>query len=252
MDNNFSLIWSFRNRLDMLKKSIESAHFTCPTDVNFILVDGGSNDDTIRNLREFSNTAENRSIRICESSYRTTCQEAWNIGIFLSTGRYVMITSSDCIFREAGWLERFKEGFDSGFKYILIENHSLFGIDKKLIAKIGWFDENFSHGPHVDVDYMIRTSEVGEKIANYRNLYYAHTESEGVIKQRIAGNLEDRLPIISTDNDNYFKAKWKSNWPGYTRESQPHPPTHINQVTRNLSEPDIYPIKSKLYKKLYV
>jgi len=253
MKSNFSLIWSFRNRLDIFKESIASAHKTCPLDINFILVDGGSDDTTIKNLRQFVNNIEERNVRICESSYRTTCQEAWNMGIFLSVSRYIMITSSDCIFLNEGWLNDFKTGFESGSKYIIIENHSLFGIDKKLVAKIGWFDENFSHGPHIDVDYMIRTSEVGEEVIIFNNNnYYSHKDSEESVKNRLSGNVKDSLPIISIENDRYFKEKWETNWPGYTLVSQPHPPTHISQVKRKLPEQDIYPLKSKSYKKIYV
>ena len=68
-----TIVWSFRNRLELLKRSIKSADETTPKSVNFCLVDASSNDITIKELRVFCNTIENRKIRICESAYRICC-----------------------------------------------------------------------------------------------------------------------------------------------------------------------------------
>ena len=93
-----TLIWSFRNRIDILKQSIETAHTCSPISVNFCLVDAASTDETIKELREFVNKIEGRKIRICESVYRTTLPQAWNLGIMLSNTRYVAFASSDVLF----------------------------------------------------------------------------------------------------------------------------------------------------------
>jgi endo-1,4-beta-mannosidase len=87
MDNNITIVWSFRNRFNLLKRSIKSADETTPKNVNFCLVDADSSEETIHELRDFCNQFKDRKIRICESSYRTTLSEAWNLGMMLSSTR---------------------------------------------------------------------------------------------------------------------------------------------------------------------
>ena len=252
MENDATLIWSFRNRLDVLTESILSAHNTSPLWLNFCLVDGGSSNTTIEGLRTVVNKIKSRNIRICESSYRTTCQEAWNLGMGLSDTKYSLITSSDCFFKKSGWVESFSQSFHGGVEYILIENHSLFGIAKTLVGKIGWFDEQFKHGPHVDVDYMIRYSEIGGHVVVKPNSgFYAHDDSPEETKLRLKGEVKDRLNMHDPYNQNYFKDKWECGWTGWTETSTSHPPTNIKQVERKLEEIDSYPNKTQHIKNKY-
>src|SRR5258706_11789846 len=105
MVHTITLVWSFRNRFDIFKKSILTADKTCPKYVNFCLVDGASDESTIRKLRIFCNSIKNRKIRICESAYRSTVSEAWNLGIMLSDSRYVVFISSDVEFKNRQWIK---------------------------------------------------------------------------------------------------------------------------------------------------
>ena len=104
MNKEFSLVWSFRNSIDVLIESIKSAHQYCPKRVNFCLVDAASDEDQIKKLREFCNTIEDRKIRICESAFRTTLWEAWNLGFMLTETRWVIFSSSDVLFTGDAWL----------------------------------------------------------------------------------------------------------------------------------------------------
>ena len=61
MENNVTIVWSFRNRIDVLKKSILSADKTTPKNVNFCLVDAASTDETIKELRDFCNKIDNNT-----------------------------------------------------------------------------------------------------------------------------------------------------------------------------------------------
>jgi len=257
MNIDFTLVWSFRNRIDELKKSIQTAHDTSPLELSFCLVDGGSNDHTIKTLRQFVNTLQDRNIRVCESAYRTTCQEAWNLGIGLSTTKYVLITSSDCYFQNPGWFDEFQIMCNhDNIEYVLLQNHSLFGISKKLVAKIGWFDERYKNGPHVDCDYMIRSSEVGCTVCIIpNNNYFVHEDTEEVSIERSSSNVENRLPMNTLDNEEHFKRKWKTDWPGWkdhlNKVHKPHPPTTITEVVRQRPEVDPYPVKRQILKEMY-
>ena len=178
MQYPITLVWSFRNRLDVLKKSITTAHTLLPHYVNFCLIDACSDEDTIRKLRTFCNSLENRNIRICESAYRTTLSQAWNLGIMLSDTRYVIFASSDVEFKNDAWFKNLKKMIDAGYHYMLVENHAVFMIDKKVITKIGWFDEGYVLGPHFDTDYMIRASEGKARfIIVPNNNSYVHTDT---------------------------------------------------------------------------
>jgi hypothetical protein len=63
--------------------------------------------------------------------------------------------------------------------------------------------------------------------------------------------MPDRLPMHDFTNDNVFKNKWKSGWPGWepfkNQAHKPHPPTHIAQVLRQKPEVDPHPIFTKKY-----
>lgn len=255
--NDITIVWSFRNRLNLLKRSIKSADETTPKDINFCLVDADSSEETIKELRLFCNSIENRKIRICESSYRSTLSEAWNLGIMLSSTKYVVFASSDIHFLSTNWFELIKMGINNKEKYLLLNNHSVFMLDKSIIPIMGWFDENFKLGPHFDVDFMIRASEKGVNVAIYPdNGSYSHNSSEEnseefhndvSINERVSKHIEDRLPMNDKTNEIIFKEKWESNWAGWSSNSTPHPPTNISQVKRIKPEIDPHPNYSKKF-----
>ena len=246
-----TLVWSFRNRLDILKQSIVSADNCFPKAVNFCLVDAASSDETIKSLRELANSIPDRQIRICESAYRSSLSEAWNLGMMLCNTRYVIFASSDVDFHSKLILDYFSEAKRSTLsKYILLENHAVFLLDKKIIKSVGWFDESFVLGPHFDCDYMIRATEVGEKIVvldkNINGISsYSHYDSPEVVIQRTSTEVPDRLPMHDYTNDRVFKEKWQSNWPGWEDyahvSAKPHPPTNISQALRMKKEIDPHP-----------
>ena len=217
MKEGYTLAWSFRNRKEVLFESIQTAHRTCPLDVDFQLVDAASDEDTIRGLREFCNTLEGRKVRVCEASYRSSLSEAWNLCMMLTENRWVIFASSDVIFKKEGWFELLKAEVARS-PYVLMSNHAVFCLDKKSIPNMGWFDEHFKAGPHFDPDLMIRASEAGLLVGNVGNAgYFIHGDEEDtqVAKERHKTEVEDRLPMNGVYNENYFKEKWKSSWPGW-------------------------------------
>jgi glycosyltransferase involved in cell wall biosynthesis len=234
----------------VLKTSIETADKFTPKDVDFCLVDAASSDETIKNLREYCNTISDRKIRICESAYRSSLSEAWNLGMMLTENRYAIFSSSDVRFISSGWFEELRSHREqTGSQYILINNHAVFLIDKKAIPKMGWFDEEFGIGAHFDCDYMIKASEAGVKLTIIGvNGHWIHQgDHDGEDIKRATTECPNRLPFNTLENEIYFKSKWSSSWPGWQNNtSHPkHPPIHISAVKRLKPEIDPHPIYTK-------
>ena len=256
MRDGFTLAWSFRNRKDTLFESIKTADKTCPKSVDFCLVDAASDEDTIKSLRVFCNEIQDRRIRICESTYRSSLAEAWNLCMMLTENRYVVFASSDVVFLKEGWLKLLQAGL-SHTGYVLMNNHAVFCLDKACIPKMGWFDENFVPGPHFDPDLMIRASENGIPIVDVgNNGFFIHGDEsdDKVMKERSQIEVKDRLPMNNFHNEEYFQKKWKSDWEGWKPSIEkgsshfPHPPTNISQVQRMMMEVDPHPAYTRKYK----
>ena len=77
--NEYTIVWSFRNRIDVLIESIRSADENFQKEVNFCLVDAASSEETIKKLRLFLNTIEDRVVRVCESAFRTNFASHCNL-----------------------------------------------------------------------------------------------------------------------------------------------------------------------------
>jgi glycosyltransferase involved in cell wall biosynthesis len=256
MKEAYTVAWSFRNRKNVLFESIRTADKTCPKSVDFCLVDAASDEDTIRSLREYCNGFKDRRIRICESSYRSSLSEAWNLCMMLTENRFVIYASSDVVFIKEGWFETIQQ-LTSTHQYILLNNHAVFCLDKKAIPKMGWFDEQFVAGPHFDPDLMIRASEHNISMVNAgNNGFFIHGDEAD---KEVAGNrykkeVKDRLPMNNYHNEEYFKRKWASNWPGWKDAIDrgevhlPHPPVNISQAQRLIVEVDPHPAYTAKYK----
>jgi len=253
MQNAFSVIWSFRNRINELKRSILTADTTCNKSIEFHLVDAASKEETIKELRALCNSIEERKIRICESSYRSSLSEAWNLGMMTTDCRYVIFASSDVVFIRPGWYDALRDAAMRGLQYVIMGSHSVFLFDKKAIPSMGWFDENFVLGPHFDVDFMIRASEKGVPYENINNDgYFTHVGIPGTYNERIKNPKDNYLPMNDFTNEYVFKEKWKTDWIGWKAaydagQDVPNPPTHISQVTRLKPDIDPHPIYTKKY-----
>lgn len=253
MIERYTLVWSFRNRPDVLEKSIKTADLFFPKSVDFCLIDAASSEDTIRLVRLVASEIKERRVRICESSYRSSLSEAWNLGVLLTENRYIIFSSSDVEFLSSSLFDHLsKYRQNTNAEYVLVENHSVFLLDKKAIPKFGWFDEKFAAGAHFDVDYMIRASENNIRFGILNNNgYYSHSDPPEVSVKRSSEGIEDRLPMNTLDNEIYFKEKWETSWPGWKNHlnqvHKPHPPTHISQVRRKLKEVDPHPLYTEKY-----
>ena len=128
MTSEYTLIWSFRNRIAELKDSVESADKYTSKDMKFLLIDANSDYYNIKWIHDICNNIKEREIRICETHYRTTLPEAWNLGMMLSDTRYCIFASSDVTFHRYSWYIRLIGKYD----YVLMPNHAVFALDKAI------------------------------------------------------------------------------------------------------------------------
>ena len=252
--SDFTLVCSYKNRLETLTNMLWSANSTFYLDTDFLLVDGGSDYDTLEGLRKSCGTME-RNVRFLDCEPNSLWQ-AWNYGYLHCSTRYVIYASSDVVFHTAGFMEYIMSSLKVGYQYILLGNHAVFCIDRACLPKLGMWDEKFNNGPHADCDYMIRASEAGIKVDCGPNMWYNHGDTAEESKERLGEGLKDRLPMNDLHNERWFKKKWLSNWPGWEHAPDPtnlpHPPTSIGQVVRQYRESRSYPFLLDKLEKQYV
>lgn len=238
----FTIVWSFRNRIDTLIRSIESSLKELDNQFDILLIDANSSIEELSKLRRWIIEKNLPNIRLCETYRRSSLSEAWNLGIMLSESSHIVFISSDVEFISPKWFDIIKNAAITGHKYILLENHAVFCINRDIITYVGWFDEGFGIGPHFDTDYYIRVSEQDiEPFSHPAEGIYLHGHDNPEIEQkRKEENFEDRLPMHDLANEAYFKLKWISNWSGW--QSGGHPPNHISMCTRSFNEVDQHPM----------
>lgn len=235
---NYTLIWSWKNRLEVFKNSIYTAHFFFPSQVKFLIVDGGSTLENLKELRKFVSLLD-RDIRLVETNGNTIC-EAWNLGLSICDTRYAIIASSDVEFTNHGLINQLALVIEEGYRYVLVDNHAVFMMDRAIIPYVGLFDERFDSGPHFDTDYLIRITEAKIKWRCVNNSFYKHGDSHAETVLRTTTSVADRLPMNTFHNEDFFRSKWDTDWPGWRlyidQVHKPHPPISIDQVDRKLNE----------------
>lgn len=243
-----TLIWSTRNRTDIFKKSLISAHKYFPNEVQFLIVDAASNEEHLEDIRVLlSDQLHERKTFMIESPKRITVSQAWNLGMMLADTDFFIFASSDVDFRSEKLFRRFQLEYErTKSPYILAGNHSVFMLHKSIIEIIGWFDEKFGLGPHFDTDFMLRASEAGcDPTSIPAEGMYLHGDTDEETLERTTSEVANRLPMNTLENEMYFKEKWESSWPGWEhyrdQVSKPHPPNHISQAKRKLPDIDWHP-----------
>ena len=84
---------------------------------------------------------------------------------------------------------------------------ALFLMKAKVLDKIGYFDENFSHGGYEDLDYFYRAKLAGLKLIITPKVAYWHKEGT----TRFLGQEKEKQNIAEKHNLEYFIKKHKFN-----------------------------------------
>jgi GT2 family glycosyltransferase/Tfp pilus assembly protein PilF len=105
-----SIIILTHNRLEYTKKCVKSIRKNTPEAHEFIFVDNGSTDGTVKWLQ--SQVRENKSCHLIENKENVGLAKGRNQGINLSQGEFIALINNDVVVSE-GWLDRMLQCLNS-------------------------------------------------------------------------------------------------------------------------------------------
>jgi hypothetical protein len=102
---------------------------------------------------------------IVKTSKKQTTANCWNRCIQFSQSRYVIILSEDMVFTDTEIFKKVQSIHSDGFGMVYLNESGCFSLDKSIIPKVGWFDEDLD-GQHNEIDYQMRLTNEG--VESYR------------------------------------------------------------------------------------
>jgi len=171
MHKNISVAVATRHRWQPMKEFVDS--FMNTTDYNFsgrpaltMLLDSPDKLHTDYTLSEndfLTSTFSEDYIRSVLIPEKSGLAELWNWCVMLAPTDWVLICNDDATFKP-GWLEYLEEQIATDkFDMIHLLHYGGMCLHKRLILKMGWFDENFRGGGFEDNDHQLRIFESGIK-----------------------------------------------------------------------------------------
>ncbi len=210
-----SIIIPTFNNWEYTKQTIESIQTLRELNYEIIIVDNGSGDSTIDNLKNYHN------LKVVTNKNNLGFPKAVNQGLKVATGEYIVIANNDIVVTK-NWLERMIEiaesdsligivapvsnsvsgvQLDKNAEYSSIEEmHKYAGkirknnkgkiyefprvaflctlIKREVIEKIGGLDERFSPGNYEDDDFCLRAQLAGFKTIIAQDVFIHHYGSK--------------------------------------------------------------------------
>lgn len=198
-----------KNSADLIKQTLSSVTSQTYQDINHIIIDGNSTDNTIQIVNDFNH---NKNVMVYYQS-ATGIANAFNDGLSKSQGDLVIFLNSGDTFFDQNVVTRIVESFIQnnwlwGFgetisvsknrflkrhinQYDFWKNELFFGgnpmchqstiFSRKLLNKVGLYDEKLSLG--MDYDFNIRSSLIDNPFLMYFPISYYDTS--GVSSRRV-------------------------------------------------------------------
>lgn len=200
-----SIITCVYNNKDTIKDAIESVLNQTYNDIEYIIIDGNSNDGTIEVVRSYGNRIDKFITEEDDGIY-----DAMNKGISLSTGDIVGILNSDDFYIDDKVIEEVVKEFDksgcdsvyadliyvnpdnlektvryynssyfnpSRFAYGWMPAHPTFFLKKKIYNKYGFFKTDYK----IAADYELLVRLLGKNKVSYTYI------NKPIVKMRIGG-----------------------------------------------------------------
>lgn len=222
----FSLVTVTYNSAQTLRDTLNSVLLQTYQDIEYIVVDGLSKDNTVEIIKSYESLFESRMKWVSEKDYGL--YDAMNKGFRMATGDVIGIINSDDLIADTAAIEKVMKCFevDSGIDavyadlYYVTQNdtseivrywvsgkqrpftkgwhpaHPTFYVKREIYQKYGLFDLDFKFA--ADFELMLRLIE-----REHIKLYYL---SEPLVRMRLGGTTSKSLTNIKKGNIECMKA----------------------------------------------
>lgn len=233
-----SVIIPVCNQLDYTKLCIESLlEHTPPERFELIVIDNGSDSDTADYLQSLARqTADAPRVKLMRFNANQGIAPAWNAGIRVARGSYYAFVDNDVLFSQ-GWLDGLLAAFEREDVWAAVPNMShvfvphdfgrrapdmlaqplmtqpeslvgtFFVVPKRVVDRIGSFDERFGIGPYADLDFEFRLKTRGKTTVRVDNVCVHHFEG------RTVTTIPHFFDAFEERNRRHIEAKWQLSTP---------------------------------------
>ena len=224
-----SIITVVFNNEKIIRQTIESVLSQKNIDLEYIIIDGASNDNTLNIINEYID-----KISLVISEKDKGIYDAMNKGLELATGDIIGILNSDDIFYDDYILSNIHLEFLSNSSIDIIYGNILY-VDYNNTDKVirNWISKDYSHTffkyanvpPHPstfvkkivyqksgnynqkyhnasDYDFLFRILEIHKFKSKYINAYFVKMRMGGASNKSIKNRILQNLAIIKIWNDN--------------------------------------------------
>ena len=120
-DIKISIITTCFNSDKTIAYSLSSVHNQTYMNIEHVLVDGGSQDDTIKILEEYKNKNKNKEIKIIKNK-KLSIYDGINLGIKISRGQYILVLNSDDILHDKNTINQLIKVIEKNYSEIYFGN----------------------------------------------------------------------------------------------------------------------------------
>jgi len=177
--------WNGIKETEKCLRSIKK--FTTYPHYEVIVIDNGSTDESVKKLELLKQQGLIHNLVLNSKNLGNTT--GYNQGLHIGKGEFVLLLDNDTEIIEKGWLKKMIEVAEGiaglgmlGCKLIPKPTHDAWQpntrepvevecvcgaamlIPKKIVQKVGWFDEKFNPGYYEEVDYCARIRKKGLKV----------------------------------------------------------------------------------------
>lgn len=196
-------------RADTLARALKSiADCAGPADVRIIR--NWTHKGVERVCAEFEATSTSDfSVTIDRQTENLGCARSWNRGLkhlFDAGHDWAIVMNDDAVLTENA-VAVLRQHIEAGALFVISSSHySCFAIHKKVIEKVGWFDENFWPAYHEDNDFAHRLLLGGIETVRAFNAVVEH-EGSATVRSAKALYAEYRARF-EHKNVLYYRRKW--------------------------------------------
>jgi predicted glycosyltransferase involved in capsule biosynthesis len=168
--------------------------------------------DKIKNilyLKEITQWLSSIKIQYITFEDHQSLSKCWNWISLMSSSENILFLNDDILIKKY-FREDFEKNLSNNFDFFTINNSfSHFLLNKKIIKKVGWFDERFLGIGQEDGDYLIRMTQKNIELKNLscRDIINYIAPSTNSSFQKISSITDNKYSSV---NKLFMETKWSS------------------------------------------